>query len=331
MNTLIEHTTYDGHTYDMTHLVESFTWSGSEDEAARKVELTYAYNPKDLGFYNHQIELGDKVSITVDEHKIFEGRVFFRKRDTNAFTMSITAYDPMIYLAKSKVYLVFNQVKAIDAFRRISAEVEIPFTALPNLGTVVNFVADGKSCTEVMKMLYDNIKADTKKEYMAVYLLDGIHLVEKGTLIDGFIASDSYNVINSSHSESIEDIVNRVKTVNESGNVISTDSDAESIKRYGIFQDIYKQQPKPKGNAVSNASMAKAKPKGVKNDSSISAIGNIQCISGYSINVEEEQLKGKFYIKSDTHKFQGNVHTMDLTLEYMEEQGGGDTHGKQKQ
>ena len=244
MNTLIEHITYDGHTHDMTHLVESFTWSGSQEEAARKVELTYAYNPKDLSFYNHQIHLGDKIAITVGDHKIFEGRIFFRKRDTNAFTMAITAYDPMIYLAKSKVYLVFNQVKAVDAFRRLSAEVEIPFTALPNIGTVVNFVADGKSCTEVMKMLYDNIKADTKKDFMAVHLLDGIHLVEKGTLIDGFIASDSYNVINSSHSESIEDIVNRVKTVNESGNIISADSDEESIKRYGIFQDIYKQQPK---------------------------------------------------------------------------------------
>ena len=147
-------------------------------------------------------------------------------------------------------------------------------------------------------------------------------------MIDGFIASDSYNVINSSHSESIEDIVNRVKTVNESGNIISADSDEESIKRYGIFQDIYKQQPKPKGNTVSNISMAKAKPKGVKNDSSISALGNIQCISGYSIMVEEEQLQGKFYIKSDTYRFQGNVHTMDLTLEYLEEKGGRDTNGK---
>ena len=74
--------------------------------------------------------------------------------------------------------------------------------------------------------------------------------------------------------------------------------------------------------------MAKAKPKGVKNDSSISALGNIQCISGYSIMVEEEQLQGKFYIKSDTHRFQGNVHTMDLTLEYLEEKGGRDTNGK---
>ena len=69
MNTLIEHVTYDGHRHDMTHLVESFTWSGSQEEAARKVELTYAYNPKDLSFYNHQIELGDKVSITVDDQE----------------------------------------------------------------------------------------------------------------------------------------------------------------------------------------------------------------------------------------------------------------------
>lgn len=36
------------------------------------------------------------------------------------------------------------------------------------------------------------------------------------------------------------------------------------------------------------------------------------------IEVQEEQLKGKFFIKSDTHNFSGNVHTMDLTLEYMQ-------------
>ena len=39
-------------------------------------------------------------------------------------------------------------------------------------------------------------------------------------------------------------------------------------------------------------------------ESSISAIGNMQCISGYSVVIEEEQLKGVFFIKSDTHTFE---------------------------
>ena len=52
-------------------------------------------------------------------------------------------------------------------------------------------------------------------------------------------------------------------------------------------------------------------------DSSISALGNIQCIAGYSVVIEEEQLKGVFFIKSDTHIFENNTHTMELNLEYI--------------
>ena len=54
-------------------------------------------------------------------------------------------------------------------------------------------------------------------------------------------------------------------------------------------------------------------------DSSISALGNIQCIAGYSVVIEEEQLKGVFFIKSDTHIFENNTHTMELNLEYIRE------------
>ncbi|MBQ5732412.1 MAG: hypothetical protein IIV59_04605, partial [Selenomonadaceae bacterium] len=39
---------------------------------------------------------------------------------------------------------------------------------------------------------------------------------------------------------------------------------------------------------------------------------------GYSIQVQEEQLKGNFFIKADTHEFSGGVHTMNLTLEYLD-------------
>jgi hypothetical protein len=145
-------------------------------------------------------------------------------------------------------------------------------------------------------------------------------------------------VISSSHSESIEEMVNRIKTVDAVGNVIRIDNEDELIKKYGIFQDIYKNQPEPKEKKatkkkkpstistskkpkfpVDNAAKAKAKIKGIKMESSISAIGNMQCISGYSVVIEEEQLKGVFFIKSDTHTFENNTHTMELNLEYIRE------------
>ena len=327
MITLIEHINEKDERVDITHLISKFTWSGDREEAARKLEFSYAYNPKDISFPNYLIDLGDRIEVTVDNAKIFTGRVFFRKRNTNDNTYDITCYDGMIYLAKSKVSLVFNATNVVDAFKRVCAEVEVPVGTLPDIPTVVNFVADKKTCTEVFQMLFEKTKADIQKDFTAILLEGGINLIEKGTIIEDYIARDTYDVINSSHSESIEEMVNRVKTVDAAGNVIRIDNEDELIKKYGIFQDIYKNQPEPKEKKatkkpkfpVDNAAKAKAKIKGIKMDSSISALGNIQCIAGYSVVIEEEQLKGVFFIKSDTHIFENNTHTMELNLEYIRE------------
>ena len=78
-------------------------------------------------------------------------------------------------------------------------------------------------------------------------------------------------------------------------------------------------QPPKEKETVDNVAGAKAKLKQVKNESSLKGTGNIQCIAGYCITVQEEQLKGKFFIKSDTHDFENGKHTMSLTLEYIPE------------
>lgn len=72
-------------------------------------------------------------------------------------------------------------------------------------------------------MLFEKTKADIQKDYTAILLADGINLVEKGIVIEEYIARDTYDVISSSHSESIEEMVNRVKTVDAVGNVIRID------------------------------------------------------------------------------------------------------------
>lgn len=125
------------------------------------------------------------------------------------------------------------------------------------------------------------------------------------------------SVDNSEHSESIESMVNRIKSVDDNGNICQVFTNNDDVTRYGMIQDIYKMQPPKESETVDNVKMAKSRLKRLQDESSIKAIGNIQCITGYTIEVQEEQLKGKFFIKSDTHNFSGNLHTMDLTLEYL--------------
>ena len=45
------------------------------------------------------------------------------------------------------------------------------------------------------------------------------------------------------------------------------------------------------------------------------------CIAGFAVEIEEEQLKGIFSIESDEHSISGNTHTMDLTLNYIGDEG----------
>lgn len=54
-------------------------------------------------------------------------------------------------------------------------------------------------------------------------------------------------------------------------------------------------------------------------NSQLTALGNIQCISGYAVMIQEEQIQGKFLIIADSHNIAGNVHKMNLTLRYITE------------
>lgn len=81
-----------------------------------------------------------------------------------------------------------------------------------------------------------------------------------------------------------------------------------------MYQSVY---TKEKG--VNAKTAAKALLTGVTKEASIEALGNIAAVSGKSINIQNSaaKLTGKFYITSDTHKFENGTHTMSLSLSYV--------------
>lgn len=317
--------------FDITNFVTKWTWSGDSEQAARKLEFEIVYNTvdKDSAFTALDLKVGGFIYLSYAETdesepiEIFEGRIFYRKRNSNTFTFSFTAYDDMVYLAKSKVQMLFDGITVTDAIKQVCAEIGISTAAdMPQINTVVSFIADGKSCTEVFRMLFEYTKADTAnnpngEDYTVVCLNGDVTVIKKGEFIENYIATDLTSVDSSEHSESIESMVNRIKSVDDNGNICQVFTNNDDVTHYGMIQDIYKMQPPKEGETVDNVKMAKARLKRLQDESSIKAIGNIQCITGYTIEVQEEQLKGKFFIKSDTHNFNGNVHVMDLTLEYL--------------
>jgi hypothetical protein len=107
-------------------------------------------------------------------------------------------------------------------------------------------------------------------------------------------------------------MINTIMIVDSNGAVVNTINNDSDLAAYGKLQDVYKVDPKQDTQTA-----AKGLLKTVSFKSSLSGIGNIQCITGYAITVQEEQLKGKFTILSDRHSIANNVHTMELTLEFL--------------
>jgi hypothetical protein len=307
-----------GTAVDITYYVTSGAWSGDIDQAARKLSFSIAYNLKDIGFANQDIILGDTIAMsevdsdTSKETECFRGIVFTRNRNTADFTFEYTAYDRLIYLAKSKTTRKFSDVMAETAITQIANDNGIAIGNICAIGTILNFIADAMSYTEILKKIFTLASAQTGKYYHFYMNQEKLYVVEQSTVIENYVASDSVNVENSQHEESIEDMVSKIIIVDSNGATIGAITDDSDVGAYGTITDVYKVDPKQ-----DTQSNARALLKTVAFKSTLNAVGNIQCIAGYAVTVQEEQLKGIFTIKSDQHTIGNGIHTMNLTLDYL--------------
>lgn len=303
---------------DISEYVTDYSWSGDIEQAGRKIEFNIAYNLKDNVFINIDINIGDKVCLYYldrqnNQFEIFSGIIFFRERISNSYTMHFLAYDKLIYLAKSKMTKKFKNITVESVIRQVCNELNVSINSICNVNIYVDFIADNMTGTEIIKKALAYATAKTNKKYHLYINENKLNVIENNFVIDDFILNDKVNVVSTSHSESIEDMINKIEIINENGDNIGYVTNDNDINSFGIIQDIYKVDKKQDTHT-----QAKAMLKSISYNSSIEAIGNIQCISGYSVTIQEEQLKGKFLIKSDSHTIQNNIHKMNLTVEFLE-------------
>ena len=303
---------------DISNYVVSYKWSGDIDQAGRKLEFVIAYNTKDISFQNITINIGNEIYFYYQEDEkttpleIFRGVVFIKQRNTSNFTMEFTAFDRLIYLAKSKTTKKFSNITIENVIQQVANEMNIQIGNICDIGVYVDFIADNMSGTEIIKKAFDLAYAKNNKKYHMYMNQNKLYVIERSETIENYIANDVINVENTTHSESLENMINQIMITDKDGNVSSYIKNDDDINNFGMIQGVYKIDEKQ-----DTQTQAKAMLKGVTYHSSLTGIGNIQCITGYAIVIQEEQLKGKFTIKSDRHSISNNVHKMELDLEYL--------------
>lgn len=316
---------------DVTEYIISFTWSGDNNEAARKVEFSIAFNnvSKDSTFINPKIELGSTVIVKYIESvsdldskeiTLFKGKIWIQNRDTSSFEKRFTAYDDLIFLAKSKLNKKFKDSTVYDDIKQVANE--WGFNVVLDKGVTLDakgdFIADGMSCTEIFKKALSLQSAKDNKKYSIMALDENNNIIigDNSTKeVANFSLTDKTNIISSSHGESIENLVSLVYISDTNGDT-SPDKSVKgewAFNRFGKVTEIYKPDDK-----VDTKTAATQLLHSVDIEASLSAIGNIYCVAGKSIEIQEENLKGKFFIKSDSHSFSNGQYTMNLTLDFTQ-------------
>lgn len=305
----------------LTPWIISYEWSGDLEQAGRKLNFKIAYTTKDNAWMNPAINLGDEIMLyCIDptaggQFDLFHGKIFMQSRESSSYEMEFVAYDNLIYLAKSKYTLKISKTPVKDVLSTVASKAGLTLGRVADdLTYTVDFVADGMTGTEIIKKALEQGREKSGKSYH-IYLdaQDKLNVVRADTIIQGYAITDMTNLTTASHSASIEDMVNRVEITDKDGHVIGAVTNETDVKAYGTIQNVYKVD-----NKQDTQSSAKAMLKSVSEHSEVEALGNIQCIAGYAVEIQEEQLKGNFLIVSDSHTIENNRHMMKLTLRYLD-------------
>ena len=295
---------------DISELTTKITWSGDLSQAARRLEFSFVQstNTPAITVKNGSVVYG------ADEegNLVFIGRVYEIENDRKASTVNVTAYDDLFILNKSKVTRKYTDALPENIAVEICKEMNIAVGDIAVTGERVSFIANNRTGYQIIQGAYTEAHKKNEKIYQCVMNGNKLSVIEQGELCK-VILDSSANMTESIYRESIENIVNRVLIADDSGNVVGDAvEDKESQSEYGfVIQTVYKQQ-KDKNSAEE----AKDRLKKAEREGTIVAIGDYRAKTGYSLQINDANFKGQFWIKSDSHTFRSGQYEMRLRLQF---------------
>lgn len=309
----------DNEQREITSYIRNITWRGSKSEASRRLELNLINSTLDSNIPDLYIKSGSILKLFEETGELlFKGYVFKNDRASQSSTVSVTAYDPLIYLLKSSGTYNIKNKTAEEIANMLCNDFEIPIGSFAKTGIKQSFLANRKVIYNILATAYTTASKKTGKKYMPRIRDGRLDVIEIGKLVDGFEISDDTNIIDSGYTESIENMVNRVRIYDEKNAQVGLVENAEWIKKYGVLQDIYIKQKGKKQKGKDAQLEAKALLKDMEKTINVEVLGNIQCITGRAVKVKDTAtgLTGLFYIDSDTHTWSNGQYIMKLTLNF---------------
>lgn len=302
--------------YNITNAVSRIVWKGSASEAARSVDFDYINAPYDNTVNLPSISTGDYISLEDSkEGEIFFGQIFGIEKSSQTGTISFTAYDMMKHLLESTGQYNFKNLTPEAIVAQVCADIQVPIRHLHPTGVnISSMICDKMKMYDIVMATYTRAHRITGDKYFAMIYKRGLGVYKTEWAVKGFTLSENSNIFASSISETMDEIKNKILIFDDKGKQIGEVKDDESLKKFGVFQEIYSKEEGV--DATTGAkNLLRVKPtQAIK----ISAIGDINCLSCYFVQVKDTAtgLSGKYWISSDSHTFENGIHKMELELRF---------------
>ena len=302
---------------NISGFVTGVTWTGSAKQAARTVAFSVAYSPNDKKVKNLNIKLGDKIIFYPgypDNKKIkFIGIVTQRERKSEIGELQYTVTDGMMHLLRSSgTYRITNKTPE-KITQMICKDVKVKTGSIAKTKIPISKIFfQERPYYEIIMAAYTKAYRKNKKKYIAQMNGDKLEVIQKGKIIPNFHIRQGERITDSSYTEDLESMVNRVYIYDSNNNKIGSVSNSNWVKKYGVFQNTISADS---GNGKTEA---KAELQGINKTASLTMIGDYRCVSGLGVIIEDSRtgLKGKFWIENDSHEWSNGVYTTTLELAF---------------
>lgn len=305
-------------TIDMTNLVQFVRWSGRKGSSARTITVTMI----DDDGYRHarsgiDVADGNQCVFLVDGKERFRG-ILMNQNQGDKKQLKFKAYDNGIYLANNKDTFVYKNKTADQVFSDVCSRFGIPTGEVAKCSYKIPELT--KSKTTGQDAVLDALGLDYKATGTRHFISSDkgkLSLLQRKDQVISFVVDGDANLYCYSYTKSIESIKTRVKMISKEGTTIAEKSNSALEQKVGIFQEI--QQP--------DESLTKAQVKDLvgsvldtlddpEETLTLNILGDPDVISGKAILVKIPHLgiSRAYYVDSDDHTFEDNMHTMSLTL-----------------
>ena len=303
---------------DMTNLGKSVRWSGRKGSSARTITVAMI----DDDGYRHarsgiDVADGNQCVFLVDGKERFRGILMNQNQGDNK-QLKFKAYDNGIYLANNKDTFVYKNKTADQVFSDVCSRFGIPTGEVAKCSYKIPEFT--KSKTTGQDAVLDALSLDYKATGTRHFISSDkgkLSLFQRKDQVISFVVDGDANLYGYSYTKSIESIKTRVKMISKEGTTLAEKSNSSLEQKIGIFQEI--QQP--------DESLTKAQVKDLvgsvldtlddpEETLTLNILGDPDVISGKAILVKIPHLdiSRAYYVDSDDHTFEDNMHTMSLTL-----------------